>query len=49
MEKMLVKPLGDGWAVESSTNTLTFHGGSVPPKGSQVEALYFKQGEAPQP
>lgn len=34
----------DGWTYEFPTNSLVFHGSAIPPRGAQVEAVYFEPG-----
>lgn len=35
----------DGWTYETATNSVVFHGRSIPSKGSVIELMYFEPGE----
>lgn len=37
----------DGWSFEPATNSLVFHGVTLPPKGSEIDVLYYEPGQKP--
>ncbi len=37
----------DGWLYEPSSNSVVFYGKSIPPKGSEIDVLYWEQGKKP--
>ncbi len=37
----------NGWTYEASSNSLVFHGQSLPPKGAEIDVLYYEPGKKP--
>ncbi len=38
----------DGWSYEAATNSIIFHGNTLPPKSAEIDIQYFEPGMAPE-